>query len=368
MYAALNDKGHLVYAEQITAEMLALSHKWYCPTCHQAVVFCQGGRKRPYFAHQNGSCQTIQATKRVTRESKRHLAAKRLLGSWLAQQGEVVCLEQAMASDQIADVYLAKYHVIIEFQHTPIAQTLLRARHQLYCQQGYQTLWLMDSQYLTEKFDSQWKRTLLMYQASRGYYWLGLDVDQQQFCWQWQLPLVYSRCAYRYQEQRVDLAALQWRQLLDASFGILTSREQKTSDVLPFDYATCYAQYLVQYPQVLQTLYQAGIQLNQVPKWCLTGRYQCLASRTSGWIWLAWQWGFLQQFVGQSVVLDAWENYLRRLIEANQLAWSVPPLIENPVQFFHDVCVQWLQVWMHWGYIVWETPTSFRVKAVETLR
>ena len=366
MYAALNEQGKLVYAEQLIDAERVKSLKWYCPTCRQAMIFCQGGRKRPYFAHQNGSCRTGLANKRLTRESKRHVAAKRLLGSWLVQQGAVVCLEQVLASDQIADVYLANYHMIMEFQHTAIAQTLLQMRHQQYRQQGYQVLWLMDSQHLIEKFDSQWKRSLLLYQAAYGYYWLALDVDNRQFCWQFQLPLVYSRCAYRYQEQCINLMELNWRQLLEGTPDSSTQHEQKMSDALPFDYATCYAQYLMQYPQVLQALYQAGIQLNQVPTWCLTGRYHCLASRTAGWIWLAWQWGFLQQFMGQTVDLEAWQAYLWQLIESGQLVWSAPPLLDSALQFFHDVCVQWLQVWAHWGYIVWETPTAFRVKAVET--
>ena len=348
MYAALNQQGKLVYAVQVTQSQ---GQTWYCPTCHQEVVLRGGQTQKAHFAHRQGKCQSNATENNATQsiqspvESAEHQAAKRLIGRMYQDMGEPVELEHYfMETGQYADVYLPRTQAVIEYQRSVLSEKTFGMRHRQYVSLGITPCWVFDAQILDDAAKTRWKQTVLQYSSEWGYLWKCLDVKAKQMKMRIMMPLVYSRLSYHTELIQTTLEMEQElfpTQVLD----------EWHHDARVESYQTLLARYRDQASGYLMTLYGKGFTLEDLPEWCITGKYDCLVSRTPGWVWLAWLWHYIiiAKKIERKIAPEDWTYYICQLILSNRVTLSQPILCERDI--LPDVCRGWWELFAEQGIL-----------------
>ncbi|MDK6805159.1 competence protein CoiA family protein [Aerococcus sp. UMB7834] len=137
MFFAHIENNQLIAASQVGA--LDSQPRFYCPTCHQQVNFCQPRRGRPYFAHQ---------AKRSTGggESDRHRASKEQMAEILRAGGYEVLTELPIDTiKRRADLCVDKRWVL-EIQYAQMSAEEAGKRTSDYHLAGFNLLWLLGHQ------------------------------------------------------------------------------------------------------------------------------------------------------------------------------------------------------------------------------
>lgn len=151
MYVAIDKRGELKNAldGEITKTV-----DYFCPHCHEKLIFKQGRKIQSHFAHQkNSSCSYNDYKK----ESAEHLTAKKSLYEYFKNKYSDVRLEYIFKTGdslQIADVYLAEKNVAFEYQRSVIPFTELLKRTHGYEKANINLIWLID----INKFVKELKR------------------------------------------------------------------------------------------------------------------------------------------------------------------------------------------------------------------
>lgn len=114
----------------------------YCPKCHQPLLFKQGPRIRPYFAHkQSKTSQTI-----FNNEGELHRKNKLIIAELLYRNGYSCHVEERIElSQRRADIYVAvgNQKLAIELQYSPISLVDLTMRTKDYYQAQVPVRWLL---------------------------------------------------------------------------------------------------------------------------------------------------------------------------------------------------------------------------------
>ncbi|OFK21090.1 hypothetical protein HMPREF2829_06345 [Aerococcus sp. HMSC072A12] len=137
MFFAHIDNHHLIAASQVAA--LESQPRFFCPTCHERVIFCQPRRGRPYFAHQAKASAGGG-------ESDRHQASKESMARILREAGYEALTEVPIAGIQRrADLCINKRWVL-EVQYAQMSAEELAQRTADYHLAGFNLLWLLGYQ------------------------------------------------------------------------------------------------------------------------------------------------------------------------------------------------------------------------------
>ena len=358
MYAALNGAGKLVYASQVAG--LGGQASWFCPRCHQPLKLRSGRRVRPHFVHVDGVCGQSKLSKRQVMESERHQAAKRLLGQTFQAQGERVNLEYYLpSSGQFADLYLPQRQWVAEYQQSLISAQLLANRQADYQALGQTVVWLLSADVLRGKFKTRWKQTCLHYAPSWGYYWLALDVEGACLVQDFHLPLVYSRLSYTYQSRTLQLTALSQQAWQADCLAYGDWLGPRTCHCREGQVASHVRSHLVAgHQSYWRQLYQEGIQVGDLPAWCLQGRYQVLVSPEPGWVWLAYQATFLKEVreANKGFTRHDWLLFHERLVRSGKVHLVPTPLLgeEGRARLLPEICQSFLRLWQWQGHLAFD--------------
>lgn len=290
MQIAFNLIGQTVYAHQIDPKSKS---QYFCPNCGQAVYLKLSSRAKPFFCHyrQCGKGNVIQQAK--INESQQHKEVKKLLTQSLCRQGYQVENEVYLStSNQFADVYVDEDPTyILEYQQSPLASSILGLRHKAYLRQNLICYWLLDSQYLQAGPERSWPRSALAYSPSYGYYWLGLNPQQQSLQIDWQLPLLYQSHHYFLKRLTLSLTS-DWSIFLPHKLQDRGEIDQASRQMRYYDAKYRIADYqktLLKHKAsknnlpFLRHLYSENLFLDQVPAWILTENWQTLIFQEPGW-------------------------------------------------------------------------------------
>ena len=110
-----------------------------CVKCAKPVIFKNGTRKRPHFAHDKNAIAVGQP------ESAAHMLVKHSLARWLERQGCPSMVERRFPEiDRIADVYFEYLNrpYVLEIQKSPISDTEYQQRIADYQKIGATVLWV----------------------------------------------------------------------------------------------------------------------------------------------------------------------------------------------------------------------------------
>lgn len=319
MYAAIDKHGKLHYAQE-----LSISNKelWFCPKCHQRVELFASRRGKRYFKH-------VAKQTSHKGESSTHQYLKEILTESFNKINEYAISEQAFASvDRIADIYLPERQIIIEIQHTPISSKILRERTIAYQEMNFQTIWLMTDDVDQLTYRHQWQWQLLQYHPELKYYRLVVTNEPDPIRIDWDFSLLnQGKLIYKQTYLPVDV-------LLEFDIDAIKRHFKKVSMSMPRQ-SLNYEQKLAQikreksYRKVLNKLYAANIQLEELPRSFITGPFYLIGNSQPAWKWLAWLWQYHQ--MGEMDVFF----HLEHISCQKKLSLVDQPFISRSLYFQH---------------------------------
>ena len=220
-------------------------------------------------------------------------------------------------------------------------------------------VWLLSAGVLRGKFKTRWKQTCLHYAPAWGYYWLALDVEGACLVHDFQLPLVYSRLSYTYQSRTLLLRTLSqqaWQADCLAYGAWLGPRACHCREGQVASRVRSHL--LAGHQSYWRQLYQEGIQVGDLPAWCLQGRYQVLVSPEPGWVWLAYQATFLKEVreANQGFTGQDWLIFHESLVKAGKLHLAPTPLLgeDGRANLLPEICQSFLRLWQWQGHLAFD--------------
>lgn len=277
MYAALNDQGDLVYASQASAGI------WYCPQCKQQVLLKYSSKSKAYFSHLTACGQ--EARQLAGGESDLHKQAKATVGRAMTRLGYTVAYERPYPStDQIADIYVEEWDWVIEIQKSGQSAATLRERSRLYNQIASHLCWLP-----IDLSDKSFCRSFQAWQYCLFNDWLGLHhwsyhPASQSLTLRYQLPIFWGP-GEAFLCQRLPISTL-----IDSSQVDPKSPFRRRVYLPSQNHKGGYRRYAIQRDPAshscLRALYQAGIQVANLPDWIFND-YRTRILRQPVWYLLA---------------------------------------------------------------------------------
>lgn len=122
---------------------------FYCPSCNGSVVMRLGQKKVWHFAHRaHAPCVDPWEV-----ESSYHLSGKEQLYRWLRNEHADVEVETYLSEPRKRpDLFLKSRNLAIEYQCSPIEETLLQHRSDSYYQSGLDVWWILGKSRLRSKY------------------------------------------------------------------------------------------------------------------------------------------------------------------------------------------------------------------------
>ena len=347
MYAALNEQGQLVYADQVVLQEAQVQNVWYCPRCQQRVKWRSSERQRAHFVHTKGRCGREAHATRTTRESVQHFTAKQFLRQQCQTLGIEACEEYYLsASRQEADVYLPSLKLVLEYQKTPISAAIVQERTKLYEAQQLQCQWLLAGNVEWEAIAWRFRQTMAAYDTQLGFYWWRYNVQQPEY-----VELIYAPNG-RLTDSRRLIYTLE--DVLQAQFSISALRHfsakkgeiRHSISVLDVHALQQLIQALQQQPSyqsVLRGLYQYGVTLSELPCVIWQTKEKWWALKNPGWVILAYHWAFLKQH--EYFTWTEWCAWVTYLLDKRLLQRVMHPLIV-PALSNAQLAWQGLRYWL----------------------
>lgn len=169
MWCAINEKGELVYAQDIERKGI-IGGDYTCPKCGQALSFHKRPGARAHFKH-------LKAKKPFLNESKQHLQAKTDLAKCLKAKGfdtELEVIFSNLSKERRADVLVrtSECTFTLEVQYSLIGRREVEAREADYLNYGIHVLWLLGEgkQYDITKHNLNRLAPFLCYSKEWGFY------------------------------------------------------------------------------------------------------------------------------------------------------------------------------------------------------
>ncbi|MCA0987824.1 competence protein CoiA [Guptibacillus algicola] len=133
----------------VTLKNLRKSTDFYCPSCNNSVVMKLGQKKIWHFAHHaNTPCVDSWET-----ESSDHLSGKEQLYHWLRKDHHDVEVETYLLKPRKRpDLFLKARNLAIEYQCSPIEESLLQHRTDSYFESGIDVWWILGKSRLRSKY------------------------------------------------------------------------------------------------------------------------------------------------------------------------------------------------------------------------
>lgn len=133
----------------VTLKNLRKSTDFYCPSCKSSVVMKLGQKKIWHFAHRaNTQCVDSWET-----ESNDHLRGKEQLYQWLRKNHPDVEVETYLPKPRKRpDLFLKARNLAIEYQCSPIEESLLQHRTDSYFESGIDVWWILGKNRLKSKY------------------------------------------------------------------------------------------------------------------------------------------------------------------------------------------------------------------------
>jgi len=132
---------------------------YFCPGCKSRMVLKQGEINIPHFAHpKNRSCADLFTENKMTEWHLNHQ-------KWFSEDCREVILK-ADGKKHIADV--KKGNLIVEFQHSPIKNSVFEERTDFYNKFG-NVMWIFDR---VSKFENN---SIIPYQYNRKTHWKWME-------------------------------------------------------------------------------------------------------------------------------------------------------------------------------------------------
>ena len=151
MFIALNDNN-----ERIEAKNANKGKKYFCPVCHEKVLYRECTTKASHFAHKTGSDCVDWGDM-----SEWHLG-------W-QEKFPIECREVVMEKNGVkhrADVFVKEKNLVIEFQHSSITNEDFNLRNKFYVENGYTIIWIFDGE---KKIKNPEEYEAGMLEDSRGF-------------------------------------------------------------------------------------------------------------------------------------------------------------------------------------------------------
>lgn len=167
MYAALDERGTLIYAQEAVE-----SQKYFCCHCEQQVKLILT-ESRKYFRHTNKSNNSIN-------ERLIHQKGKQLILDELSKYHFSKLESEYYLSEikQRPDVFINR-QVVVEYQCARIDESVLEERVAGYRKLGLESIWILGDAYL-EMLVRREHLKFIAYSENYGYYLLMLDSLKQQ--------------------------------------------------------------------------------------------------------------------------------------------------------------------------------------------
>ena len=131
MFIALNGN-----EEKVDVKNAKSGETYFCPVCHEKVLFRECITKASHFAHKPGSDCVDWGDM-----SEWHLG-------W-QEKFPIECREVVMESNGVkhrADVFIKEKNLVIEFQHSSITNEVFNARNKFYVENGHMIIWVFDGE------------------------------------------------------------------------------------------------------------------------------------------------------------------------------------------------------------------------------
>jgi len=177
MYAALNKKGQLIYAQDAVEKQ-----KYFCSQCNRPVKLVVT-TKKTFFRHESANTNSVN-------ERLKHVQGKFLIATTLTKILAVnVELEHFLPEIQQRPDLWVNQHLAVEYQCAKIDVQTLEQRVSGYRQAGVQNLWILGGDYLANKIRREHLK-FINYSSDLGYYLLMLDSQKQKFTFFYQIEFV----------------------------------------------------------------------------------------------------------------------------------------------------------------------------------
>ena len=167
MYAALNESGTLIYAQNAKEK-----GKYFCCRCEKPVKLITT-KARKYFRHLNKINNDIN-------EREIHLTGKKIILNLLKEFSNVKTEFFLPTIQQRPDIFLTEQKIAIESQCALLKINLLEERVLGYHQLGIKSIWILGGNYLDDQIQKKHLK-FLNYSDRLGYYIIMLDSKRQIF-------------------------------------------------------------------------------------------------------------------------------------------------------------------------------------------
>lgn len=167
MYAALNESGTLIYAQNAKEK-----GKYFCCRCEKPVKLITT-KARKYFRHLNKINNDIN-------EREIHLTGKKIILNLLKEFSNVKTEFFLPTIQQRPDIFLTEQKIAIEYQCALLKINLLEERVLGYHQLGIKSIWILGGNYLDDQIQKKHLK-FLNYSDRLGYYIIMLDSKRQIF-------------------------------------------------------------------------------------------------------------------------------------------------------------------------------------------
>lgn len=347
MYAAFNEKGQLVYADQVTLQEGQVQNVWHCPRCQQRVKLRRSDRQRAHFVHTKGRCGCETRIGRDTHESEHHIAAKQSLRQQCQSLGLEACEEYYLsASRQEADVYLSSLKLVLEYQKTPISASVVQERTKLYEAQQLQCQWLLVGDTSWESIAWRFRQAMAAYDAQLGFYWWRYSMQRPT-----SVELIYAANGRRTDNQSLIYSledVLHVKFSLSALRHLPAQKGQMDTPSSNLDTRACqqlvYAlQQQPSYQPILRQLYQYGVKISTLPLVTWQTKEKWWALKNPGWVVLAYHWAFLCKH--EYFTWVEWYEWYAHLLDKRLLQRVAQPLI-LPKLTNEQLAWQGLRYWL----------------------
>lgn len=304
MYAALNQKQELVYAQD-GSNVENDNHSYSCPMCSQVLILKKSKKGKYYFSHQV-ACGSMDRKRLPGGESSQHCLAKYLLARGSSKSKIEVKLEESGLEIDV----LFPPNRIMEYQKSIIPSSHLNKRHQTYLSQGFNPLWITDQSYFKNGKLTKWKKMLLQYCPEYGYHWWSLDVEGERLHLYYRLPLLFKDERWAAHHATWELKE-NWLEHFDLSNAHVERQVWRGKKYFRGVKYKMSLKYSTQYQSFLYFLAQEGYSLEMCPEWIFYGNWQtpCLVSPT--WISLVLIWTFLMQHVGKVILTQDLRSFMK---------------------------------------------------------
>lgn len=134
MLVGLDSNGNRLYADTASKE-----DKCFCPYCDEQLILKKGQIRVPYFSHRVKSDCIYNTDKDY--KSEWHI---RMQNYFPRESLEVRFIDENTKERHIADVFLTRENIVIEFQHSPIQSDEFYSRSLFHINNGRKVIWVFD--------------------------------------------------------------------------------------------------------------------------------------------------------------------------------------------------------------------------------